>query len=421
MNNLPILTETLMPIPETEVDFFNFRKVKNNDFSIMFDNFLRDELMWRLIKSIQQFYPTVKMYIAEQGIYHPVKDLLYQKLQEAGHEIIYTGFDAGLGICRNELVKAVKEPFVFYCDSDNLFIEDTKINRLIEILKQNSDIGFVGILELKDDKVWHYENNLSIENRNVIYKNAFTSENEYNNKSFFICDMTMNTGLARKELFSEVLWDERMKLAEHCDFFLQIKYFSKFKAACCKDVKITNQNISLDDTIYKTFRGRNNDFWILYKNKWNIDSVDGWKIPDIDNSNSPSKLEITSQQINEKQSKTTYKLNKYSEIKSVQQLLNSLFEEHITFWLLKNSCLEIVKYSSVEKLKDLCIGVSDEKVASRIKELAKNINFKLDVIIESNRKTKIYQINNKNFLVPIPVVKYLEQLYNKEFDKLMKE
>lgn len=405
MNNLPIVSESIHPISQQDLDSFNPQSVTDKSFAIIFDNFLRDKIMFNLILSIQKYYPSVKMYIAEQGVYHPLKMKLYEKLTKAGHEIIYVGFDAGLSVSRNTLVKAVKEPYIFYCDCDNLFTEHTKLEVLKDILVKNPKIGFVGIQEYFGQAIKHYEHYLGIKNRRVTYYPV--KQKEYT-KDFFVCDLVMNVGLARKELFDSALWDGRMKLAEHVDFFLNIKYNTNWKIGCSTKVTISNQNFVSDNPIYKAYRGRNKVFWRLYKEKWQVDNVDGWQIefdtPTVSKPIPPKSIKV------EEKSKTS--------ILKDQQIIDSLMNSSVKWWFLKNSCLSVLNQGKIKLEETLRLGVTNEVDKQTIGKLLDKFGIKYDIYIEPRRNCKFYSAYGYHIQVPIPVVTYLKDMYGEKWESL---
>lgn len=404
---LPILTETLLPISKQDIKDFIPKKVEEHSFVIMFDNFLRDKLTFELIKSIQIFYPTVKMYIAEQGVFNPIKDELYRKLEEAGHKIIYVGFDAGLSVCRNKLIENIEEPYVFYCDSDNLFIKETRIEELQTILESNPELGLISCLEYKNDEPWHYEKNLTVSKGLVKYLDVSKSEDNY-----FICDMTMNVGLLRKKMCDEVKWDNRMKVAEHLDYFLSIQK-TNWKVGCCQIVFIKNQNYNFNNQDYKAYRGRNVDFWKLYREKWELTSIDGWPIPDTEiKFEKPSQIHVKVEESidTEKADVNTQIINFLKKIKPYLSIV----------CLLKNSCLEAIKYHQF-MTPTLTLGIKNLDVKEVIEKIYKDnsFTFKLETILEPQRTIKIYQVDKITINVPLPVKEYLIKTYNKSWTELM--
>lgn len=418
MNTLPIVTESLLPINMDEVLSFNPKNVINGDFAIVFDNFLRDELTFKLIKSIQQYYPTTKLYIAEQGVYDKAKDMLYNKLIKAGHEIVYVGFDAGLSVCRNKLMKAVKEPFVFLCDSDNLFTNNTKIEPLVKILKENNEIGFLGILEFFGNKINHYENWLDIKDKVVRYTKVKESEMT---GEFFYCDATMNCGLGRKELFNIDIWDNRMKLAEHIDAFLTIKYRTNWKVACSNIVTISNQCYTFDSPIYKAYRGRNKIFWKLYKDKWQVNNIDGWQIEDnvieTKGYSFPEEIKIVEKPVVKVMQRNNVKTIEIEPSNKKAQIIKALVGTGTKWWLLRDSCLSAMNKGILNDKDTIYLGVRNMDDKRKLNDLLIKYNVSFEIDIEPDRQTKMYNVYGFNINVPVPTVNYLSNLYGKDWEK----
>jgi len=425
--SLKLLRDTLSPISRLELERFLPKKVKSNSFAIMFDNFLRDSVTFELIKSIQEHYPTVKMYIAEQGIFDKNKDDLYKKLTAAGHKIIYVGFDAGLSVCRNKLVDLVEEPYVFYCDSDNQFIDNTKIELLEDILKEDKELGLVSCFEYNNDNVNHYEINLEWKDNYITYLDIPLEILNTNNDIFY-CDMTMNVGLFRTDVFKDVRWDSRMKLAEHLDFFLSLKYKSSWKVACAKHVSIKNQNFKINNTDYDAYRNRNKEFWKLYENKWNVKTINGWVIPQVcptsmyeGNVVVPKKVSegvLAEEKILESIIVNTpdVVIPEENKIQDLQEAILSFLKEIKNYkaWILNNSCLEIVKHKKFINC-NLEIGTVSKEVKLKIRNIynSKVRQFVLNIEVEPNRIIKVLRvINNVSIYVPCPVVTYLSEKFN---------
>lgn len=416
MAKLSLLTETLLPIKKDDVLAFNPQQVIPNGTAIMFDNFLRDELTFELIKSIQKYYPHTKMYIAEQGVFNPEKDLLYKKLTEAGHQIVYCGFDAGLSVCRNTLLEYIKEPYIFICDNDNLFLPETNLTKLKDILESNKNLGFISCYEYFEDNVNHYEKFLEIKNKKLIYKNASESIKHPYPYSYFYCDMTMNVGLFKREVFEDAKWDKRMKLAEHADFFLTLKFKTNWKVGCCTEVFITNQNIVLENEFYKQYRGRNADFWVFYKKKWNLDNIDGWIIPGKEGEKSNNTTAVVNNIIPDEKMKLIP-----AKITTPEEIIHTLSDINVNYWFLKDSCLDILKFNFLSAQKTFILGTDTVTNKAKIQEVFIKSDFQFEIIIEANRKTKHYDLYGVDIKVPIPVVDYLENLYGQPFNDLMKK
>jgi hypothetical protein len=89
------------------------------------------------------------------------------------------------------------------------------------------------------------------------------------------------------------------------------------------------------------------------------------------------------------------------------QFLNAL---NITFWYLKDTCLQVVV--GIKQKDDIIqIGVASLEDKRKIE---KNIQFKIDITIESDRKIKGWDMSN----VPCPVIEYLTRYTGKSWKEL---
>jgi len=102
---------------------------------------------------------------------------------------------------------------------------------------------------------------------------------------------------------------------------------------------------------------------------------------------------------------------------TVEELYNKLISLNIKFWLLKETCFEVILYHKLPKNK-LQIGVESEE----IKELIENKVpcDKLSITIDPNRPIKKMIVNEKEINVPMPVTKYLERFTGKNWRDLNK-
>lgn len=405
------LNETILPIsPDSIGTFHPIPPKKDNKIAIVFDNFLRDDLMFNLVKSIFIYSPGVKLYISDQSVFNPITDIMYNKLREAGHEIIYCGFDCGISVARNRAIKRVKEPYIFLSDCDLLFTKNTNLSKMIEILNNNNDIGFLSLYEYNQDKVNYYE--IMFDKKDDVLNYAYiTEQDEIRNNEFFYCDYCMNTGMIRKEFSNKVQYDEQMKLAEHLDYFMQIKYNSNWKVACATKISIRNQNIDIQNENYNQFRRRNKIYWKLYNKKWNLTLINKYNI-------------LIDKYTNIQEVKTV--LPNTNNIVSLQQsvpvstsiaefllLMNKL---NIPICLLKETCLNII-LNHVLPTNNIQIGTSLEHMYE-VQEYAIKNNLNIEVSNYNFEKTKPYTFNEIKLYVPKPVVKYLEDYTGKSWKEL---
>lgn len=405
MDNL--ITETILPISDKQLESLEIIKPSSdNDIAIVFDNFLRDELTFNLIKSIFRFSSGVKLYIADQSVYSKNTFSLYEKLMENGHEVIFCGFDCGISNARNKAIEKVKEKYIFMCDSDNLFNKQTQLNDLKSILENNPDMGLISLYEKENNEVNHYENNLE-RCEDILYYRPIKADNTCRLDNYFLCDYTMNVGLAKKEMLDIIKYDCNMKLAEHLDFFMTIKYKSNWKVACSTVVQIENQDIKIDNEQYNKFRNRNKKYWVMYKEKWNLKQINDYLLNQEDYANPiVKKTEEVIQPI-----ETI--INDTDPLKNIFNWLNL---NHIPFWLTHKSCLDFINHKSLTN-QVLYLGTNSQKAKMDIENYAKNIKLDVKITVET-RATKIMKLDNIKISVPMPVVRYLNKTYGFDWEKL---
>ena len=216
--------------------------------------FQRNDELERLIESIKNFYPKAKIYIADDSE-NPL-----------GLEKTYKmDFDSGLSAGRNLLIRKTKEPYLLFLDDDFVFTKDTKIEKLVEILENNKDIGLVGGSLRQGGSIRHYEGYVKFKGDNLIYTKKLKDR-----VNFKEAGLVFNFFLARRELFDYVRWDEELKLAEHSDFFLRLSY-TPWKVGYCDDVIV--DHIPNRNGDYGKFRDRGSFFTKIFMRKRGIERI----------------------------------------------------------------------------------------------------------------------------------------------------
>jgi len=426
--NLPIITESLLPFTEEELNKVHIiPPSKHHRVAVLVDNFLRDKLLLNLLRSIFIYEPGVKIYIAEQGVFDINTAKLYQRLIKAGHEVIGVGFDAGYSRAHNKLLERTSEPFIIWCDCDNLFTNQTDIKSLIDLLEQDEKLGVVGFLEKYGNLTNNYEVNLEIKDRRVIYTDAHEKEDDYFGHGIR-CDMTMNFCLAKSDLFNYIRWDNNLKLAEHLDTFLQIKYKSPYKVICSNHTS-ANQNISISAPEYNSYRKRNNRFWPYYIHKWGVDYLDGrnyhngtlWKIPT--NINEPEIIEkIESKPIIVLPKEPINDINKV-----ICQFAAAIEKVTKEYCFVKDTCRRYMNHIQLKSPIQIATRANKSIIKRELLEsgftemddkyIKDGVTFEIDMWYPEKVKQG-NQLLGRNYNVPFPVVHYLHKLFGMKWEKI---
>ncbi len=153
-------------------------------------------------------------------------------------KLIDLPFDVGLSQARNALADQLETKYLLILEDDFLFTDETEIERLVEVLEWDEEVGVVaGALRSRNGRVSAYS--LDIE----IFRDTFyVRESEHrlrvtsSGTAYRICDVIWNFALFRAEMLKEHRWDDGLKVGEHAPFFHQVKMAARWRVACCPSV-----------------------------------------------------------------------------------------------------------------------------------------------------------------------------------------
>jgi len=130
-------------------------------FQVLVKSFLRWNCLERLVKSVKRWYPTVEILIADDSWTKMPDELpepMQRVLQTPGVHWWQLEYDYGLPASRNFVATKATAPFVIQCDDDFVFTYETKVHKMVELMKLDPSIdvacGQVRIDGL-NQKNWH--------------------------------------------------------------------------------------------------------------------------------------------------------------------------------------------------------------------------------------------------------------------------
>ena len=196
------------------------------DTTILITTFLRDDLLFRCISSVRQYYPDIAIFVGDNGRPDSGKTKF---CIEHKCEILELSFDLGVAGTRNEALKLIpqKYKYIVIVEDDIVFTEHTNLHMWRKILEAKKEIGIVGgLLKFSPVEDQHYEANMRIDgNTHYIEKLVDPKWKAVGDIKYCLCDLILNVFMMRKEVWDEVKWDPQFKTAyEHSDFFLRLKY-----------------------------------------------------------------------------------------------------------------------------------------------------------------------------------------------------
>jgi len=234
-----------------------------NDVTFIIKTFERPKTLGRLLKSIRQFYYDVKIIVADDSK-KTSKNKNRRICAKYNTQYIELPYDSGLSKGRNEMVQMVKTKFFLLLDDDYIFIDKTDIFKLKNILL-NYHLDIVGGGWIEGENVRHFEGIYELEDGKLhLFPKFYDKINEC-----YFCDFVHNFFLAKTDSVRQILWDEKLKLIEHTDFFFRAR--GKLKVGYVPTVAIFHARET--NWLYSKMRNRGPLFYNLLLKKHNLRSI----------------------------------------------------------------------------------------------------------------------------------------------------
>ncbi len=208
--------------------------------AVMIKSLGRDGYVQRLVGSVDRYIRMpYRLYVADEEPLTAGKRMFYDGLVAAGHYVEIWPATEALSVCkaRNRLVAALEdEQFVLRLDDDFLFTDETRVDRLVELLVLRPELGAVSGLEVQrsDGKgVRAGETSpkqgflLLNSEDGTIYKQyvaaGYWRWRRAGEIRFAYADFVRNFLLIRREVLDRVSWNETLLVqGEHLDFMMRI-------------------------------------------------------------------------------------------------------------------------------------------------------------------------------------------------------
>jgi len=243
-----------------------------NNITIIIKTFNRPICLERLLSSIEEYYPELKVLILNDG------DKKFTS-NNTNFRFINTEFDIGLSEGRNRLIEQVNTKYFLLLDDDTFFLNKETIPKMYEILENNSDIDLIAGCMSNTMKCCALIK--EIDNENIEFYNGYKSYNEKYN--YYVCDVVENFFLGRTDVFKSqnIKWDSELKMGEHSIFFYNMWKNFKLNIGYCPDIKIGHNHLT-PDCNYSKMRHRAKDFILIGMKKYGLKTLKSfgklWKI-----------------------------------------------------------------------------------------------------------------------------------------------
>lgn len=183
----------------------------DENLTAVIKTFQRPKVLKRLVKSIRNSYPQMKIIIIDDSR-DPVK--------LNGVETIVMPYDSGVSAGRAEALKYVKTPYLMLLDDDFIFNRHTKVQPVLEKLESLVDVDIIGgdVIYLPFYRKIDYT-------QEGLHPTQALSVLEAGTKidGMAVYDKVANFYIARTESIRKVGWDPMIKRLDHADFFTRAK------------------------------------------------------------------------------------------------------------------------------------------------------------------------------------------------------
>ncbi|XP_066272574.1 beta-1,4 N-acetylgalactosaminyltransferase 1-like [Branchiostoma lanceolatum] len=226
----------------------------DNDISrkitIITKTFIRYASIRKLLSSIRKFYPNIRVVVADDS--RPVEDL---QAENVDHFVM--PFAAGWFAGRNLAVSQVTTPYLLWVDDDFVFVPETKLENLLEVLENTKldlvagTVGRTGIRYTKMDIVPGDENGDCLRIHDLHHWGPVPG--------FPQCRLSTrvtNFFLARTDSVRAVGFDPVYTRSAHTQFFMAA--IGRLRVASCDHVRI--DHVSDKPAEYKKFRNEGGDY-----------------------------------------------------------------------------------------------------------------------------------------------------------------
>lgn len=189
---------------------------------------MRPRSLTKCLRSIQQFYPNLRT------------------------DVLDTGGNVSWG--RNVLVNRCQTPYFVLLEDDMEFTEGTRLESLLEIVKNDPQLlGCGGYLEEDNRRnPWHHD---WWEFRGVLraLPSRRTTRISPKGHPYLPCQLIQNFGVFRTEEVRKFPWDEELPVGEHLSWFYSIR--KQWLVGYCESVKVRHHS-DRDRGEYDRQRGR---------------------------------------------------------------------------------------------------------------------------------------------------------------------
>ncbi|CAN9505846.1 unnamed protein product [Ophioblennius macclurei] len=221
----------------------------NSQVTIITKTFLRYPCFKVLLDSIRQFYPDIKVIVADDNI-EP------QKITEKNVQQYIMPPAQGWFAGRNLAVSQVVTKYFLWVDDDFLFTKNTKIEQFVEVMEAFPELDVVGGSVTGNQFHFSivYEEGDQVEGGCLKRQSGGKFHSLPGYPKCFLAHGVVNFFLARTDAIRKVGFDPQLQRVAHSELFMD--GLGSLMVATCKDMTIGHQqkNKNNSDPHYRQFR-----------------------------------------------------------------------------------------------------------------------------------------------------------------------
>lgn len=202
-----------------------------SDITLVATSFLRFDHLRRLLQSVRYFYPGLKIIVSDQSGPRAAGDDYEFCRGFPNVTWLAQPYDCGLSAARNAALLEVKSPLVFLCDDDEIFMADSRLESLLDVLNVDQSIQVVTGLIRQAGRGHHGDVAGSwlgelTQDGDILHAGPLQSKWSQTPRGTWYrrTDRYINVLLARTETLRAYPWSESHKISgEHLDHVMRLK------------------------------------------------------------------------------------------------------------------------------------------------------------------------------------------------------
>lgn len=155
-----------------------------------------------------------------------------------GLQVLVQNTGGNLSFGRNRLVDRVTTPYFLVCEDDFVFTAKTRLENLVEVLRDDPQVAFAGGEVDGPEKERWIIADFTRPFRGVVRLVAPREAYKFTDSGlpYLPCDCTWNFGALRTDVAKRCRWDEELPLVEHLEYFWRLS--QAWKCAFVPSVEI---------------------------------------------------------------------------------------------------------------------------------------------------------------------------------------